>query len=55
MPFVIQGVQSILKCQPGTLKKDKAMELFNLAAGFTEAIAQKDIVDETEFPPGRWT
>lgn len=49
MPVVIAGVESIFRGQPGTSKKDKALDLFNLATGVTEAIAQKDIVDQAEF------
>lgn len=49
MPIVISGVESIFRGQPGATKKDKALDLFNLATGVTEAIAQKDIVDQAEF------
>lgn len=49
MPIIVSGVESIFRGQPGASKKDKALDLFNLATGVTEAIAQKDIVDQAEF------
>lgn len=51
LPYIIQGVEAIVGkgSGQGTPKRDKALQLFNLAAGVTEAIAQKDIIDQAAF------
>ncbi len=49
IPFFVQAAESIFGKGNGKTKQDKAMELFNFAAGVTEAIAQKDIVDQDAF------
>lgn len=51
-PFMIQGAEAIFGKGNGKSKQDKALELFNLTAGITEAIAQKDIVDQAKFTEG---
>lgn len=52
LPFIVQGVESIFGKGNGKTKQEKAIELFNFSAGVTEAIAQKDIVDQDAFSDG---
>jgi len=52
LPFIIQGVEAIFGKGNGKTKKDKALELFNFAAGVAESIAAKDIVDQEAFSQG---
>lgn len=52
LPFIVQGVESIFGKGNGKSKQEKAVELFNFAAGVTESIAAKDIVDQDKFSEG---
>jgi hypothetical protein len=52
LPYIIQGVEQIFGKGNGKPKQEKALDLFNLSVGITEAIAQKDIVDESKFNEG---
>ena len=49
LPYIVQGVQMVFGFGKGQQKAEAAVNLFNVAANVTEAIAQKDIVDQEAF------
>ena len=52
IPAVVQGVEAVFGSKTGNQKKDNALNFVASALSITEAIAQKDIVDETKFRDG---
>ena len=49
IPALIAGFESIFGAGNGKTKSQKVMDTFNFAAGITDAIAQKEIVDQKAF------
>jgi hypothetical protein len=52
VPAVVQGVEAVFGSKTGNEKKENALNFVASALSVTEAIAQKDIVDEAQFRDG---
>ena len=52
VPAVVQGVEAVFGSKTGNEKKENALNFVSSALSVTEAIAQKDIVDEDKFRDG---
>lgn len=49
LPALIIGVEGIFGAGNGKTKQQKVLDMVNLGLNFSEAIAQKDIVDQDAF------
>ena len=49
LPALVIGIESIFGAGNGKTKSQKVTETFNFAAGITDAVAQKQIIDQDAF------
>jgi hypothetical protein len=52
VPAVVHGVEALFGKGAGTSKKDAAVDLVGSALGLSEAVANREIVDEDKFRDG---
>jgi hypothetical protein len=52
VPAVVHGVEALFGGKTGTEKKDAALSLVSSALSVTEAISQRQIVDDANFKEG---
>lgn len=52
VPAVVHGIEALFGSKTGTEKKEAALSFVGSALGLTEAISQRDIVDENKFKEG---
>ncbi len=52
IPAVVHGIEALFGGKSGTEKKEAALSFVGAALSMTEAISQRDIVDEARFRDG---
>lgn len=52
VPAVVHGIEALFGAKSGGDKKEAALSFVGSALSLTEAIANRDIVDETKFKDG---
>ena len=52
IPAVIQGIEAIFGAKTGVQKKESALSFVQAALQLTEAIANREVVDEAKFRDG---
>ncbi len=52
IPAVVQGIEGLFGNRSGNEKKEAALSFVGAALSLTEAISQRDIVDEAKFRAG---
>jgi hypothetical protein len=52
IPAVVHGIEALFGGKSGTEKKEAALSFVGSALSLTEAISQRDIVDEGKFKEG---
>ncbi len=52
IPAVVHGIEALFGNKNGSEKKDAAMSFVGAALSITEAIANRDIVDDAKFKEG---
>ena len=52
VPAVVHGIEALFGSKTGTEKKEAALSFVGSALSITEAISQRDIVDEGKFKEG---
>jgi hypothetical protein len=52
IPAVVHGIEALFGGKSGTEKKEAALSFVGSALSLTEAISQRDIVDENKFKEG---
>lgn len=52
VPAVVQGVEAVFGSKSGTDKKEAALNFVASALSITEAVTQKEIMDENKFRTG---
>jgi hypothetical protein len=52
VPAVVHGIEALFGSKTGTEKKEAALSFVGSALSITEAISQRDIVDEAKFKEG---
>jgi hypothetical protein len=52
VPAVVQGVEAVFGSKTGNEKKDAALNFVASALSITEAVSQKEIVDQEKFREG---
>ncbi len=52
VPAIVHGIEALFGGKSGTEKKEAALSFVGAALSMTEAISQREIVDETRFRDG---
>ncbi|HXZ78495.1 MAG TPA: hypothetical protein VEG30_01100 [Terriglobales bacterium] len=52
IPAIVQGIESLFGGRAGTDKKQAALSFISSALSMTEAVANRDIVDDSKFHEG---
>ena len=52
IPAIVQGIESLFGSKTGNDKKEAALSFVGAALSMTEALAERDIIDENKFRDG---
>ena len=52
VPAIVHGIEGLFGSKAGNEKKDAALSFVSAALSLTEAVAQKEVVDENKFKDG---